>query len=115
MRPVGPQHGGSMRFARLLLGVVIALPGFTAHVAAEPVVLISRLTAAPGQEGALEERARRVVEYVRKAEPAVVYRVQRSKKDPSQYVFYEVYPSQEALDHHAKIVLPNFNKEFGAR
>lgn len=104
-----------MRIASLLIAVTISLPGFNALAADEPVILISRFSAAPGQEGALEDRLRKAVEFVRKAEPATIYRVQRSKKDPSQFVFYEVYPSQAALDHHAKVVLPAFNKEVGAR
>lgn len=98
-----------------LLGLAMAPIGSAARAADETVALITRVYIAPGQEAAYEERARRLVEYVRKAEPGVIYRHQRSKKDPSIYVYYEVFPSPAALENHAKVVLPTFNKEFGAR
>jgi quinol monooxygenase YgiN len=62
------------------------------------------------QEAVFEERNLKVVEFVRKAEPDVIYRLQRSTTNPSQYVFYEVYPSQAAFDRHVKETLPAFVK-----
>lgn len=83
------------------------------HAADEPVVVISRFFIAQGKEAIFEERNRKIVEYVRKAEPDIVYRLQRSKRDPSQYVYYEVYPSQAALERHSKQILPVVLKELG--
>jgi len=81
----------------------------------EPVVLIARFFVNPGQETVFEERNLKVVDFVRKAEPDVIYRLQRSITNPSQYVFYEVYPSQAAFDRHVKETLPAFAKEVGPR
>jgi quinol monooxygenase YgiN len=54
----------------------------------------------------------KLVAYVHKEEPNTIYRLHRSKKDPTVFVYYEHYPSQAALDYHSKVVLPAFNKEF---
>jgi quinol monooxygenase YgiN len=86
-----------------------------ARAADEPVVLIGRFNINPGQEAVFEERNRKVVEFVRKAEPDIIYRLQRSTTNPSQYVYYEVYPSQAAFDRHVKETLPAFAKQFGPR
>jgi quinol monooxygenase YgiN len=56
-----------------------------------------------------------VVEYVRRAEPNITYRLQRSMKDPSVFLYYEVYPSEAAFDNHVKVVLPAMTKEIGPR
>jgi quinol monooxygenase YgiN len=87
----------------------------TVHAADEAVVLIARFFCEPGARGAFEERTLKAVEFVRKAEPDTIYRLQRSTTNPSQYVFYEVYPSQTAFDRHVKETLPAFAKEVGPR
>jgi quinol monooxygenase YgiN len=69
----------------------------------------------PGQEAVFEERTRKAVEFVRKAEPDTIYRLQRSTTNPSQYAFYEVYLSQAAFDRHVKETLPALAKEVGPR
>ena len=98
-------------------GLIAVSALFTPAQAADgPVVLIARFYVAPGQESAFEERSKKGIEFVRKAEPdIIVYRLDRSTKDPSQYVFFEVYPSQAALDRHAKETLPAFAKLVGPR
>ena len=99
----------------LLAGAQFSIGVTTVHAADEPVVLIARFLVTPGQEAVFEERNLKVVELVRKAEPDVIYRLQRSTTNPSQYVFYEVYPSQAAFDRHVKETLPAFAKEAGPR
>lgn len=100
----------------MVIGLCTAtVPSTAVHAADEPVVLISRFYVNPGQESVFEERTLKAVEFVRKAEPDVIYRLQRSLTNPSQYVFYEVYPSQAALDRHSKETLPAFAREVGAR
>ena len=94
----------------LLVGWLFSIGVTTVHAADEPVVLIARFFVTPGQEEAFEERTFKAVEFVRKAEPDIIYRLQRSTKDPTQYVFYEVYPSQVAFDRHVKETLPAFAK-----
>jgi len=99
----------------LLAGALFSIGVTTVHAADEPVVVIARLFVNPGQEAAFEERTLKAVEFVRKAEPDIIYRLQRSTTNPSQYVFYEVYPSQAAFDRHVKETLPAFAKEVGPR
>jgi quinol monooxygenase YgiN len=100
----------------MVIGLCAALvPSPAALAADEPVVLISRFFVNPGQEAVFEQRTLKAVEFVRKAEPEVIYRLQRSITNPLQYVFYEVYPSQAALDRHMKETLPAFAKEVGPR
>ena len=88
-------------------GVSLAQP------ADESVMLISRLYAAAGREAELEARVLRSVEFVRKAEPTTIIRAYRSKKEPSVFVFYEVFSSQAAYDEHQNVTNPARVKEMG--
>jgi quinol monooxygenase YgiN len=76
-------------------------------------MLISRLYAAPGREAELETRVLKSVEFVRKAEPTTVIRAYRSKKEPSVFVFYEVFSSQAAYEEHLNVTNPARVKEMG--
>ena len=78
-----------------------------------PIVLVSKFYPTPGREEELQARFLKVVEFVRKAEPNTVYRLHRSANEPVQFLWYEVYESQAALDNHRKVVLPAFRKEYG--
>jgi quinol monooxygenase YgiN len=53
------------------------------------------------------------VEFLRKAEPKTVFRLHRSSKEPVVFLWYEVYESKAALEHHRDVVLPAMRKEFG--
>jgi quinol monooxygenase YgiN len=91
----------------LLLAGAIFSSGFnTVRAADEPVVVIARFFVNAGKETVFETHTLKIVELVRKAEPDIVYRLQRSTNNPSQYVFYEVFPSQAAFDHHVFETLP---------
>ena len=95
----------------LLAGALFSIGVTTVHAADEAVVLIARFFVNPGQEAAFEERTLKAVEFVRKAEPDTIYRLQRPTTNPSQYAFYEVYLSQAAFDRHVKETLPALAKE----
>lgn len=88
----------------------VALP---AKAADETVTVMARLYATPGREAEVEARLLKTLEFVRKAEPNITYRYYRSKKDPTLFVTYEVYPNQAAAGEHMKTVLPAFRKEAG--
>jgi quinol monooxygenase YgiN len=88
-----------------------ALPEIS--VADESIAVIAHFHVAPGREAEAEARLRKVVEFVRMAEPGITYRLYRSQKDPSVFVFYEVYPSMTAIEQHRKVTLPAFLKQFG--
>jgi quinol monooxygenase YgiN len=55
----------------------------------------------------------KVIEFVRKAEPGVTFRIFQSKKDPTLFSTFEVYPNKDEFDNHVKVVLPAFAKEDG--
>jgi quinol monooxygenase YgiN len=98
----------------MAIGLCTATVASTAvHAADEPVVLIFRAYVNPGQEAVFEERNLKLVEFVRKAEPDVIFRLHRSITNPSQYVVYEVFPSHAAFDRHLRITFPAFDKEVG--
>ncbi|HXZ93035.1 MAG TPA: antibiotic biosynthesis monooxygenase family protein [Burkholderiales bacterium] len=100
----------------LAIGLVAAAPLAGAPLPAladESVIVISRQYAAPGRERELQERFLKVIAYVRKAEPGYTYRLYHSRKDPAVFVFYEVYPSQAAFEHHAKVTFPAMRKDLG--
>jgi len=82
-------------------------------VADESIAVVAHIRAGPGREAEAEARLRKVVEFVRKAEPNITYRLYRSAKDPAVFVFYEVYPSAAAIEQHRKVTLPAFVKQFG--
>ena len=93
-----------------LLGLPLAGTPLGVSVADDSVMVIARLYATAGREAELEARLLKSVEFVRKAEPDITYRAYRSKKDPSMFVYYEVYPSQTAFDRHAKETMPAFRR-----
>jgi len=81
--------------------------------AAEPVVAIVKVFPTPGREDELQAQYIKRIEYLRKAEPQASFRLHRSKKEPTTFLWYEVYESSDAYENHLKVVMPNFRKEFG--
>ena len=77
------------------------------------IAIVARIKAKPGCEKQLEEGFRAMIAKVRSEEPgALQYILHRSVKDPTQYVFYEVYQDQAAVDFHGKT--PHM-REMGAK
>jgi quinol monooxygenase YgiN len=67
------------------------------------VTIIARLKAKPGSEAALQEAFQDMIKTVRAEEPGCqAYVLHKSKKDASQFVWYEVYSDQAAVDTHMK-------------
>jgi len=79
----------------------------------ERVVIVARYSPTPGREAELEARLLRALKFMKQAEPNVSYRLHRSAKEPTVFLFYEVYPSQAALDQHLTETLMAFRKEAG--
>jgi quinol monooxygenase YgiN len=96
----------------LCFGLLLGAPSI-ASAADESVALVARINAAPGREAEAEARLLLVVAFVRKAEPGTTYRLYRSSKDPTVFIFYEVYQTQAAYEQHSKVTLPAFRKEYG--
>jgi quinol monooxygenase YgiN len=100
--------------AALLVAAAWSLAGVpNAFAADESVVVIARYFITPGREAEAEPRLQKALEFMRKAEPTHSFRFHRSLKDPSVYLFYEVYPSQAALDEHRRVTNPARAKELG--
>jgi quinol monooxygenase YgiN len=93
----------------LALIALFAISGQVAR-ADEQVIIVGRYYPAPGREAELEARLLRALKYLKQAEPHVAYHLHRSAKEPTVFLFYEVYPSQAALDQHRPVVAA-FRKE----
>jgi quinol monooxygenase YgiN len=57
-------------------------------------------------------RLLRSVKFVKQAEPNITYRLHRSAKEPTVFLYYEVYPSQAAFDQHRQTIAA-FRREAG--
>jgi len=96
----------------LALAALFAIFSETA-LADEKVVIVARVYPTPGREAELEARLLRLVKYVKQAEPNITYRLHRSAKEPTVFLYYEVYPSQAAYDQHSTQTIAAFRKEAG--
>ncbi len=66
------------------------------------VVVVAKLTAKEGQGDTLEKALVSMVEWVTENEAdTLTYICNRSVKNPDQFVFFERYPNQAALDAHS--------------
>lgn len=91
---------------------LVALINVPAH-AAEPIVVVVKVFPSAGREDELQAQYLKRIEFLRKSEPNATFRLHRSTKSPVTFLWYEVYPSQDAYDNHLKVVMPAFRKEFG--
>jgi quinol monooxygenase YgiN len=66
------------------------------------VTLTATVVAKPGQEDAVKEALLSLVEPTRKEPGCLLYNLHQSKTDPTLFLFYEQWASQEALDAHGK-------------
>ena len=65
--------------------------------------LIAKIKAKPGCEGQLEAAFKDMIKQVRAAEPGCeAYVLHQSKKDPTQFIWYEKYTDDAAFDVHRK-------------
>jgi quinol monooxygenase YgiN len=66
------------------------------------IVVVARIKAKPGCEQKLEESFRTMISKVREEPGCEQYTLHRQLKDPTVFLFYEVYKDKEALDFHGK-------------
>lgn len=98
----------------LALSVLLALSSISALAQqTAPVVVLVKVFPATGREDELQSLYLKRLEFLRKAEPDVTFTLHRSAKEPTTFLWYEVYPSQAAYENHVKVVMANFRKEFG--
>jgi quinol monooxygenase YgiN len=77
------------------------------------LTVIASLKVQDEGRAAFETAANELIAYVQANEPGTItYVCHRSKSDPTEYVFYEVYKDQAALDAHG--TSPQMQKFFGA-
>lgn len=105
-----------------LIGIIVAVLGGAsalsgdvgqANSADEPIVVTSKIYPAVGREDELEARLIQVARLVKKLEPEITFRLQRSSNEPVFFVLYQIYPSQEALDKHRTQTMQTVRKELG--
>lgn len=97
-----------MRIRRRTLLLIAAVPLglLPLSIAAGPdlpsgaVVLTASVKAKPGQEDAVKQALLSLVGPTRKEPGCIVYNLHQSKTDPTMFMFYEQWASQEALDAH---------------
>lgn len=66
----------------------------------QPVTLNVHLQAALGQEAALAESLMALLSPTRAERGCINYDLHRNLQDPSKFMFYENWATQEALDQH---------------
>jgi quinol monooxygenase YgiN len=66
------------------------------------IVVVARIKAKPGSEQKLEEAFRSMIGKVREEPGCEQYILHRQIKDPTVFLFYEIYKDKEALDFHGK-------------
>lgn len=66
------------------------------------VILTAVVKAKAGQEEAVREALLSMVQPTRQEPGCLAYNLHQSKKDPTQFMFYEQWASQAALDAHGQ-------------
>jgi len=67
------------------------------------ITVIAKLKVKPESEAAFEAAAKEMIATVKASEPGTLtYILHKNTKDPSEFVYYEVYQDQAAFDSHGK-------------
>jgi len=103
--------GRSQNF--VIASVLCAVGLFPLLVKAEPVVVIVKVIAAEGHESEVQDRNLKLLQFLRETEPPATFRLYRSMKSPTTFLWYEVFQSKADHETHLKDVMPRFRKEFG--
>ncbi len=73
-----------------------------AKVPADAIILTAMVKAKPGQEEAVKEALVSLVKATRQEPGCLCYNLHQSKSDPTNFMFYEQWANQEAVDAHGK-------------
>lgn len=65
-----------------------------------PITFTVAVTALPGEEDALAAEARRLVRPTHAERGCIQYVFHRSKEQPGEFLFYEIWASRAALERH---------------
>jgi quinol monooxygenase YgiN len=66
----------------------------------QPLTVVARLRARPGQETELRHQLQRLVTPTRAEPGCVTYELNESQNEPGHFLFYEVWKSDADLDQH---------------
>jgi quinol monooxygenase YgiN len=78
-----------------------------------PISVIAKLKVQPGKEADFEAAAKQMIATVKESEPGTLtYILHKNTKDPTEFVYYEVYQDQAAFDSHGKT---DHMKAFGGK
>ncbi len=73
-----------------------------AEIPAEAVILVAEVKAKVGEEENVKKALVAMVAPTREEPGCLCYNLHQSKVDPTKFMFYEQWASQEALDTHGK-------------
>ena len=77
------------------------------------ISLLAKLKVQPGKEAEFTTAAKEMIATVRTAEPGTLaYILHQNSKDPTEFVYYEVYQDQAAFESHGKT---DHMKAFGGK
>jgi quinol monooxygenase YgiN len=78
-----------------------------------PITVIAKLKVQPGKEAEFEAACKEMIATVKTSEPGTLaYVLHKNLKDPTEFIYYEVYQDQAALDAHGKT---DHMKTFGGK
>ena len=78
-----------------------------------PITVIAKLKVQPGKDADFEAAARQMIATVKESEPGTLtYVLHKNTKDPTEFVYYEVYQDQASFDSHGKT---DHMKAFGGK
>ena len=67
------------------------------------IALLAKLKVQPGKEAEFEAAAKEMIAIVKTAEPGTLaYILHKNTKDPTEFIYYEVYQDQAAFEAHGK-------------
>lgn len=65
------------------------------------LIVVATLKAKAGKEAEMEEVLKGLVEQVKQEKDTLVYVMHRNQANPGEFLFYEKYPSADALAAHS--------------
>ena len=77
-------------------------PAAAAELPEDAVIILAQLTAKEGKEEEMRAALAEMLEPTHKEEGCICYLLHQSQKDKRQFMFYEQWASQAALDAHGK-------------
>ena len=77
-----------------------------------PITVIAKLKVQPGKDAEFEAAGKEMIAKVKAEAGTQTYILHKNTKDPTEFVYYEVYQDQAAFDSHGKT---DHMKAFGGK